>query len=204
MLSLAHAAPWSSKSRTARPRPALAWPLLAFRLAHDVRDRSVWLARADPVTEVIETHALTSQADLAHGVDDVWRAMTDSEWLAVWFFPNDIQPVPGHRFTIWGRPIERWDGEFKCEVLAVEAPRMLRFRWWGGHEELKGFGRYMDTTVTWTLSPLEGGGARLRFDHEGLPGDPESANLREVMAKGAESVLRNLARRLPDLLEHGA
>ncbi|MEF3367668.1 SRPBCC domain-containing protein [Methylocystis sp. 9N] len=156
------------------------------------------------MTEVSETRSILTEADLAHPIDAVWRAMTDSEWLAVWFFPNDIQPVEGHKFTIWGRPIERWDGEFKCQVVAVEEPKTLSFRWWGGHEELKGFGRYMDTTVIWTISPTADGGTHFRFAQEGLPADPASANLYEVMVKGSESVLRSLAKRLPDLLEHGA
>jgi uncharacterized protein YndB with AHSA1/START domain len=156
------------------------------------------------VAEVTDTRSFVTEVDFAHPVDAVWRAMTDSEWLAVWFFPNDIQPVRGHKFTIWGRPIERWDGEFKCEVLAVEEPRALKFRWWGGHEELKGFGRYMDTTVTWTVSPLSDGGTHFHFAHEGIPGDPASENLFDQLAKGSQSVLKSLTKRLPDLLQHGA
>jgi uncharacterized protein YndB with AHSA1/START domain len=158
----------------------------------------------EPVSEVSETRSVLTEADLAHPIEAVWRAMTDSEWLAVWFFPNDIQPVAGHKFTIWSRPIERWDGEFKCEVLAVDAPNTLSFRWYGGDKELKGFGRYMDTKVTWTLTPLADGGTHFRFVHEGFGTDPESEAVVSVMAKGSESVLRSLAKRLPDLIEHGA
>lgn len=72
-----------------------------------------------------QTRSLTTEKDFAHPIEAVWRAMTDSEWLAVWFFPNDVEPVVGHKFTIWSRPIERWDGEFKCQVLAVEPGSML-------------------------------------------------------------------------------
>jgi uncharacterized protein YndB with AHSA1/START domain len=68
------------------------------------------------VTEVSETRSVLAEADFEVPVETLWRAMTDSEWLAVWFFPNDILPVEGHKFTIWGRPIERWDGEFKCHA----------------------------------------------------------------------------------------
>jgi uncharacterized protein YndB with AHSA1/START domain len=156
------------------------------------------------VTEVSESRAIETVAELQHPVETVWQAMTDAEWLSVWFFPNDIKPEPGHRFTFWGRPIERWDGEFKGEVLAVEPPNMICFRWTGGHEELKGFGRYIDTRVTWTLSPLPGGGTRFQFLHEGFGTDPESDGIFQVMTKGSESVLRTLAKRLPDLIEHGA
>ena len=156
------------------------------------------------MSEVSEMRAVQAGADFEQPADIVWRAMTDSEWLAVWFFPNDIRPVVGHKFTIWGRPIERWDGEFKCEVLAVEPEKLLKFRWYGGHEELKAFGRYMDTTVTWTLSALPNGGTHLDFRHEGFDTAPGADACFEVMTKGSESVLRSLTRRLPDLIQHGA
>jgi uncharacterized protein YndB with AHSA1/START domain len=176
---------------------------------------SVWSARpaarscriipgSRNVTVTTEGRVVETEAEFEHSIETVWRAMTDSEWLAVWFFPNDIEPVMGHKFTIWGRPIERWDGEFKCQVLAVEAPGKIVFRWYGGHEELKTFGRYMDTTVTWTLSALPGGGTRFHFVHEGFGMDPSYDALFEIMTKGSQSVLRSLAKRLPDLVEHGA
>jgi uncharacterized protein YndB with AHSA1/START domain len=156
------------------------------------------------VTVITEGRVVETEAEFEHSIETVWRAMTDSEWLAVWFFPNDIEPVMGHKFTIWGRPIERWDGEFKCQVLAVEAPGKIVFRWYGGHGELKTFGRYMDTTVTWTLSALPGGRTRFHFVHEGFGMDPSYDALFEIMTKGSQSVLRSLAKRLPDLVEHGA
>ncbi len=156
------------------------------------------------MSEATDKRAIVMEADFAYPVATVWQAMTNSEWLAVWFFPNDIQPTVGHKFTIWGRPIERWDGEFKCEVLALEPQRTMSFRWYGGHEELKGFGRYMDTKVTWTISPLGDGGTHFRFLHEGFPADAAANEMFEVMAKGSQSVLRTLAKRLPDLVAHGA
>lgn len=156
------------------------------------------------MTEIHETRSVLTEADFEYPVETVWRAVTDSEWLAVWFFPNDIQPVVGHKFTIWGRPIERWDGEFQCQVLAVEPPTTISFRWFGGHEELKGFGRYIDTKVTWTLSTLANGGTHFSFAHEGFRADPESDAVYEVMARGSQSVLKSLAKRLPDLVQHGA
>jgi len=151
-----------------------------------------------------QTRSITTEKDLAYPIEAVWRAMTDSEWLAVWFFPNDIQPTVGHKFTIWSRPVERWDGDFKCVVLAAEPNALLRFSWSGGHEELKGFGRYMDTTVTWTISPLPDGGTRLVYVQEGIDPAPESDAVYEILRKGTESVLNILVKRLPQLIEHGA
>jgi uncharacterized protein YndB with AHSA1/START domain len=149
------------------------------------------------------TRSITAELDYAYPIDTVWKALTDSEWLAVWFFPNDIQPLQGHKFTIWGRPIERWDGEFQCEVLAVQPPRMIKFRWYGGHEELKAFGHYMDTVVTWTLSENADGGTHFHFFHEGIGGDTASDGLYDVMVNGSKKVMASLARRIPDLIQHG-
>lgn len=154
--------------------------------------------------ERLDTRSVTTEKDFQHPIDAVWRAMTDSEWLAVWFFPNDIAPVEGHKFTIWSRPIERWDGEFKCQVLAVEPEALLRFSWTGGHEELKGFGRYIDTVATWTISALPDGGTHFVFQLDGLDVAPESDPLYEIMRKGTESVLNSLVKRLPQLIEHGS
>lgn len=156
------------------------------------------------MSDVSETRAVKTEADFPFPIETIWQAMTDSEWLAVWFFPNDIQPVLGHKFTIWGRPIERWDGEFKCEVLQVEPNKLLKFRWIGGHEELKGFGHFIDTTVTWTISPNAEGGTHFVFLHDGFGTADTEDQVFEVMTKGSESVMRGLAKRLPDLVEHGA
>lgn len=156
------------------------------------------------MSEVTETRAIVTEADFEQPIEIVWQALTDSEWLAVWFFPNDIQPVAGHKFTIWGRPIERWDGEFKCEVIEAVSLKLLKFRWYGGHEELKAFGHYMDTVVTWTLTPNEKGGTHFKFQHEGFGTDQANDAVFDVMKKGSESVLRSLGRRLPDLIQHGA
>lgn len=155
------------------------------------------------MTTLAETRAILKEAEFAVPAETLWRALTDSEWLAVWFFPNDIQPVAGHRFTIWSRPVERWDGEFQCQVVEVVPEKLLKFTWRGGHAELKGFGREIDTVVTWTLAPAEAG-IRLAFLHEGFAADAASDGVFDIMSKGAESVLRALAKRLPDLVAHGA
>jgi hypothetical protein len=89
-------------------------------------------------------------------------------------------------------------------VLAITPLEMLRFSWSGGHEELKGFGRVMATTVTWTLAPLPSGGTRFVFVQEGIEAGPAGDALYDILRKGSESVLRSLTRRLPELIEHGA
>jgi uncharacterized protein YndB with AHSA1/START domain len=66
--------------------------------------------------------------DLPHAPETVWRAITEPEHLAVWF-PQDIvgDPVAGAplRFVSRGD-----DGtEFTGEMIAVDPPHLLEFRW---------------------------------------------------------------------------
>lgn len=149
------------------------------------------------------TRSLARDADFPFPVEKVWKALTDSEMLTMWFFPNDIAPVAGHKFTIWSRPIERWDGDFQCQVLSVQAPTTISFAWKGGAEELKGFGKLMNTKVTWTLSATDDGGTHFHFEHGGFAIDEAYDNVFEIITKGTESVLRALAKRLPDMDEEG-
>lgn len=90
----------------------------------------------------------------AHRVAKVWRALTDPELHAQWWVPGDVRPVVGHRFTL---DMGKW-GQQACEVLAVENERLFRYRYAVGT---------LDTTITWELSP-ENGGTKLRLTHEGF------------------------------------
>ena len=63
------------------------------------------------MTEVSEKRSVLTEADFEYPAETLWQAMTDFRLARRRLFPNDIQPVAGHKFTISGRPIERWDGE---------------------------------------------------------------------------------------------
>jgi uncharacterized protein YndB with AHSA1/START domain len=43
--------------------------------------------------------------------------------------PKGFEPVVGTRFRFVGKPVPGWDGIVRCEVLAVEAPTLLRYSW---------------------------------------------------------------------------
>jgi uncharacterized protein YndB with AHSA1/START domain len=128
--------------------------------------------------------------------EKVWRALTEPALLSAWLMPNDIRPVVGHRFTFRAQPIAGWDGVVYCEVLAVDPPRLLRYSWRGGSDELTGYGHTLDTVVTWTLTAMPAGGTHLRLEHEGFT--PKDAFAFEAMGKGwrgllAASIARVLA-----------
>lgn len=153
------------------------------------------------MTDVAEagTRSVVVEADLDYSPDKVWFALTDSESIAVWMMSNDLKPEVGYKFTFRARPIERWDGEFQCEVLEVEPERKLSYSWKGGHPELKGFGKYIETVATWTLTPLPDGKTHLRFEHGGFSTAADADGVFETMSKGAQSVVKALAKRIPDL-----
>jgi uncharacterized protein YndB with AHSA1/START domain len=99
-----------------------------------------------------------------HPPERVWKALTDPTWLAAWYMANDFQPVVGHKFTFRTAPVPeaRFDGVLYCEVTLVDAPHKLIYTFIGGYMERK-------TTVTWTLTPQDGG-TLLRLEHTGFTG----------------------------------
>ena len=142
------------------------------------------------------TQAITVDYDFPQSPEKVWRALTEPALLAAWLMPNDIRPLVGHRLTFQAQPAPGWDGVAYCEVLAVEPPRLLIYRWGGGSKELKGYGHQLETVVTWTLTPTATGGTHLLLVHDGFR--PEDAFAFQTMGQGwrthaAESLARVVA-----------
>ena len=140
----------------------------------------------DPTT----TDPRTVRVDefLAHPPARVWKALTDPDMLAEWLMPNDFAAVVGHRFTFHTvpRPNSGFDGVVRCEVLAVEPERLLRYSWRGGS---------LDTTVTWTLA-AEGRGTRLFVEHDGFdPDDPLQQRTRTILGNGWRSNIMSALRK---------
>ena len=96
---------------------------------------------------------VVQEATYPHPIERVWLALVDSEELAEWLMPNDFLPILGRRFTMSCGPLGLLEGE----IIEIDAPRRLAYRWTGG------FGA---TLVTYTLTPVTGG-THLRVEHEG-------------------------------------
>jgi len=96
---------------------------------------------------------------MPHPPEKIWRALTQTALLEDWLMKNDFQPTIGARFTFRTQPMPHWNGVVDCEVLAVEPHQRLSYSWnaAGG----------LQTTVTWTLVPVEGG-TRLRMEQSGF------------------------------------
>lgn len=93
---------------------------------------------------------------------------TVSELLEQWLMKNTFQPVVGHKFNFYTKPIPKmgFDGIVYCEVLEVVPCKKLVYTWKGGSspENLT-----LDTILIWTLTPREDG-TDLLLEHKGFKG----------------------------------
>ena len=99
----------------------------------------------------------------------IWATLVRPDLMARWLkmTPAGFKPVVGNQFTYTTSPAGAWDGTIRCEVTDVVPNRRLAYRWRGGHADNIGYGSLLDTTVTLTLEPAEGG-TRLRVVHSGF------------------------------------
>ncbi len=115
------------------------------------------------MTEVAETKSIVVERTMPHPPEKVWRALTTSALIAEWLMRNDFEPVVGHRFQFQATPVPGWSGITNCEVVEVDPPRRLAYRWGDGTESDSG----LRTLVTWTLTPVAGG-VLVRMEHSGF------------------------------------
>lgn len=130
-------------------------------------------------------------------VSQVWAALTDPAALGTWLMPNDFEPRLGHRFTFQTvpSPDHSWNGVVQCEVVTLDEPHRVAYTWRGG-------GGLIDTLVTFTIEPAEGG-TNLRLEHTGFAATgPGGLTIRDILASGWDSTL--LRQRLPAYLSEQA
>ncbi len=101
--------------------------------------------------------SLVLERTLPHPQEKVWRALTQQPLLEEWLMQNNFEPRLGHRFKL------RWEnngmrGVIDSEVLKLEPPRELAYRW-----DSMG----VETIVTFTLTPTAEG-TRLRMEQAGF------------------------------------
>lgn len=151
-----------------------------------------------PASDTITTDIGTVPAEIVvedvfpHRPETLWRALTDGALMARWIMPpTGFAPIPGTRFTFQTRPGGAWDGTIRCEVLEVVPNERLSYRWQSGDPSIEdGYGAPLDTQVTFTLTPSDGG-TRLRMVHAGFEQRNHSAY--EGMSEGWPKVVVRLA-----------
>ena len=127
-----------------------------------------------------------------HAPETIWKTLTSGELMARWLMePRGFAPVVGTRFTYQTRPAGAWDGTIQCEVLEVVPLERFVYAWQGGHESNQGYGSLLDTVVSFTLTPVDGG-TRLRLVHSGFA-TPVNDTAYENMSNGWRKVVPRLA-----------
>jgi len=128
---------------------------------------------------------------LPHGIDIVWKALTDGALMGRWLMPPaGFAPVVGTPFTFQTTPAGAWDGTIRCKVLEVVHNHRLAYEWKGGDEGNVGYGSKLDTIVSFTLTPVDGG-TRLRLVHSGFV-MPRNETARQNMGDGWVKVMARL------------
>lgn len=94
-----------------------------------------------------------------HSIEEVWEAITNSSILEEWIMPNNFKAEEGYAFEFKGEANDYWDGIIRGEVLEVEEPNKLSYRWNSAGEM---------TTITWTLVAESEGKTNLHFEMDGF------------------------------------
>ena len=117
------------------------------------------------MTDTAATRTLVMEREMPHPPEKIWRALTEGPLIEQWLMKNDFEPVVDHKFTFRATPVPKWNGVIDSEVLVVEPPSRLSYRW-----ESMG----LKSVVTWTLTPA-GGGTRVRMEHSGFRPEEDAA-----------------------------
>jgi uncharacterized protein YndB with AHSA1/START domain len=138
-----------------------------------------------------DTQQIAVEEFFPHAPQTIWRTLTTGELIGRWMMaPRGFEAVKGQRFTFQTKPAGAWDGVIHCEVLEAVANERLVYAWKGGDESNLGYGSRLDTVVTWTLTPVDGG-TRLRVVHAGFV-RPKNDSAFQSMSGGWPKVMQNL------------
>lgn len=132
-----------------------------------------------------DTKSIVVERTMPHPPAKVWRALTSSPLIAEWLMQNDFQAAVGHKFTFRAQPVPGWSGVTNCEVLATDEPNRLVYRWGDGSESASG----LQTVVTWTLTPIDGG-THVRMEHSGFR--PQDEGGYQAMGGGWPRIVERL------------
>jgi uncharacterized protein YndB with AHSA1/START domain len=100
-----------------------------------------------------------------HPPEEVWDYLTRADRLEQWLGKADIKPVAGHKFRLIGPKGSVVD----CVMLEVKPCTLLSYSW--QRPSFKD-NTPSNSTVTWTLTPNDGGTA-LQLVHSGLTNEED-------------------------------
>lgn len=122
-------------------------------------------------------------------IEKVWEALTESNLLKEWIMDNNFKAEVGYNFEFTSEPNEWWDGIISGEVLVVEEPTKLEYKWISAGEE---------TVVTWTLTQSTSKETDLHFEMSGFS---EETKARPGAIQGAIYSWSEFAKKLKTIVE---
>jgi uncharacterized protein YndB with AHSA1/START domain len=132
-----------------------------------------------------QNESITFEFDLPHSPEKVWRALTEPELMAEWLLPViGFELEPGAAFTFKTQAYPGWDGTVNCRLLEIDSGRKISYTWTVP---------FLDTVVTFTLTPTESG-TRLLVVQSGFKPDQQQE------FGGARYGWRMMGSKLVDLL----
>jgi len=140
----------------------------------------------------LDTHDIVVDEVFPHPPETIWKTLTASELIGRWLrmTPVGFEAVAGRRFTLQTTPAGAWDGVIRCRVLEAAPCERLAYAWTGGDAANVGYGSLLDTTVTWTLSRVNGG-TRVRMVHSGFV-LPRNETAFKGMSEGWKGVVQRI------------
>jgi uncharacterized protein YndB with AHSA1/START domain len=138
-------------------------------------------------TPTAASKSIVVEREMPHPAEKIWRALTTPALIADWLMENDFEATPGHRFQFRAKPMPGWTGVTNCEVIEIDPPRRLAYRWGDGTESESG----LKTIVTWTLTPIAGG-TLVRMEQSGFRPEDEAGY--RGMSGGWPHILAGLER----------
>ncbi len=121
-----------------------------------------WRERMNKLSIILEEKRMKPDVSLDFkfnsSIEEVWKALTDSEMLSKWIWENNFKADVGYTFQFKSEPNKWWDGIVNGEVLEVDKPFKLVYTWDSAGEK---------TTITWTLNE-SANGTELHFEQTGF------------------------------------
>ncbi len=137
------------------------------------------------------TRAIVVEETVPHSPEVIWKVLTSRELIARWLMQNDFEPGAGKSFTMHARPMGDWDGTVSCTIFTFDPPRELSYSWVGGSNKPGAAAPSLDSTVTWTLTPVADG-TSVRLVHDGFV-SPQNDPGYEAMSTGWANVVKKIA-----------
>jgi uncharacterized protein YndB with AHSA1/START domain len=120
-----------------------------------------------------------------HAIDTVWKAISRAEEISAWFIQADFKAEKGYRYTFTASE-EHNCTQITGRVLEAD-PYVLVYTWVVQDTDT-------ETTVKWTLTPLNGS-TKLLLEHSGISKYPGQSAIKmfDSFTAGWENCINELS-----------